>query len=368
VRPVRVLVALLALALAATACDSAEPHRSKASRVTVQVSVSQCGTGWSGGRAGTQHLLLHNTDSRPGEARVIDPGSGAVFADVEPIGHATTVPLDVTLRAGNYAIACLMEDEAPVTGREQTVRGRLAAGLVATPGVVPVTQADLIPATQDYQRFVSAQLPHLSAGVAALRVSVVRGERAAAERDWLTAHLRYERLGAAYDAFGDLDAAINGLDRGSDWSGFHRIEAGLWHGAPLSSLVAQVDTLQRTVTTLRRQFAHAQIDPLQIGFRAHEISENALEFSLTGIDDYGSHSDLATIQANQQGTTTVLGLVTSLLRSRHVDLTAIRAAIARTDDALARRPVDREQLDAALSQQCEVLAPVASVLEPRRTS
>lgn len=359
---------MLAVAFGLTACDSTEEHRSTASRVAVQVSVSQCGTGWSGAPAGTAHLLLRNTDSRPGEARVIDPGSGAVFADVEPIGPATTVPLDVTLRSGHYALQCLMEDEPPVTGPVQTVRGRLPAGLVASPGVVPVTQADLIPATKAYERYVSGQLPRLAADVAALRGSIVRGDRATARRDWLTAHLLYERLGAAYDAFGDLDAAINGLDRGPDWTGFHRIENGLWHDAALPGLLAQVDTLQKNVTALRHQFATAQIDPLQIGIRAHEISENALQFSLTGIDDYGSHSDLATIQANQRGTVTVLGLVASLLRSRHVDLTAIQAGIARTNQLLAQRPVEREQLDAALSEQCELLAPVASVLEPRRTS
>ena len=36
------------------------------------------------------------------------------------------------------------------------------------------------------------------------------GRLAAAKRDWLTAHLQYETLGAAYDAFGNFDDEIDG--------------------------------------------------------------------------------------------------------------------------------------------------------------
>ncbi len=39
---------------------------------------------------------------------------------------------------------------------------------------------------------------------------VSEGDLTAAKTAWLTAHLTYETLGAAYGAFGDLDTAING--------------------------------------------------------------------------------------------------------------------------------------------------------------
>ena len=39
-----------------------------------------------------------------------------------------------------------------------------------------------------------------------------------------------------------------------------------------------------------------------LGLRTHEILENALEFQLTGHDDYGSGTTLATTLANIQGT------------------------------------------------------------------
>ena len=45
---------------------------------------------------------------------------------------------------------------------------------------------------------------------AALAAAVSSGNLAAAQRDWLTAHLQYETLGAAYGAFGNFDDEIDG--------------------------------------------------------------------------------------------------------------------------------------------------------------
>ncbi len=62
----------------------------------------------------------------------------------------------------------------------------------------------------------------------ALRRALRAGDRAGARRAWAGAYERYLRLGAAYGALGDLDAAIV-ADR-------ERLERGLWTGEPLSAL------------------------------------------------------------------------------------------------------------------------------------
>ncbi|WP_338182254.1 EfeM/EfeO family lipoprotein [Jatrophihabitans sp.] len=377
---VRLLSLAVGVALVATACGSSSPHSSAAPR-TVQVSVSSCGVGWSTHAAGAQHLLLSDTDSRPGGVALINPSTGAVFAEVEPIGPGTTADLDITLGAGTYALRCAMEDEAAVVGPRVTLTGSAAD---PAPGVVPVDQADLIGATKSYEAYVSGALPGLTAEVAGLRGDIMAGDEAKAKTDWLTAHLSYERLGAAYDAFGDLDGEINGLTNGlpggvhdSGFTGFHRIEYGLWHGEKAATLVPQVDALNAAVGKLAAVFAKAQIDPLDIAIRAHEISENALQFELTGEDDYGSHSELATVGANLDGTKTVLAMVSTLLKPRDKNLPAVEAGLARAQQVVGAHlhtalgqltTSQREQINAAISQLCELLAPVATILEPRRTS
>ena len=382
------LVTLAVLALTATlaGCSSSAAHRGSiattaAGVTTVGVSVTGCGAGWHATSAGTQRLALRNTDTRAGEVTVTDPTTGAVYAEVENLGPGTTVPLTVTLGSGRYALRCAMEDEAVVTGPVLTLTGTTTG---AAHGVVPVDQADLVKPTQAYERYVTSHVPDLVARTTRISNDLRHGNLGAARRDWLPAHLAYERLGAAYGAFGDLDGEINGLPQGlprgvhdPGWTGFHRLEYGLWHGQSAASLRPVATALVGSERKLRAVFADSQLDPAELVIRAHEISENALQLELTGESDLGSHSSLATVSAALDGTATTLALVTPLLRSRYAGLSGLEATLAsaRADvRAVEHEPLSalpratRERVDADLSALCEQLAPVATMLEPRVTS
>jgi iron uptake system component EfeO len=369
-----VLLAAAASLLGATAlsaCAADSPHTA-AGPPSVQVSVSACGKGWTGGRAGAIRLVLQNTDSRPGGADLIDARTGAVYVEVEPLAPGTTDSVSAQLGAGRYAIRCYLEDEPAVTGPTVELTGTARGG---TPAVAPVSQGDLIAATQSYQRYVEQRLPGLLAAVTRLREDIAANHLAAARRHWLPAHVDYLELGAAYSAFGDLDAAIDaradGLPLGvhdPSWTGLHRIEYGLWHDESAARLAPVATRLVGAVRRLRAAFPHAQLDPAEIAIRAHEITEDALEFALTGRDDYGGHSSVATVRADLAATRTVLGLVRPLLAPRYRALPALDAWLRRTAVDLTGKPAGHERIDSDVSQLAELLAPVASVLEPRRTS
>jgi iron uptake system component EfeO len=394
---VGVLCAVTVLAAAALAADAGARRPAVAAGPTgiiptrVTVSVGECGAGWgtttttATATAGEQRFILDNTDTRAGEVLLTDATTAAVYADVEPLGPGTTTELDIALGSGRYAFRCAMEDESTVVGPTVTIPGRVPR---PTPAVAPVTQGDLIGPTKAYESYVSGQIPTLVRLTTMLRTAIAGGNLAAARRAWLPAHLEYERLGAAYDAFGDLDAAINGLPDGlpggvhdPGWAGFHRLEYGLWHGEPTASLLPHATALLTAVDDLRARFAAAQIDPLELSIRAHEIVENALQFELTGQTDFGSHSTLATVQANLDGTETVLGIIRPLLATRYPQPAALAAGLARAGadlDTLDRSgtwpPLEglstprRERIDSDVSELAELLAPVASILEPRRDS
>ncbi len=98
------------------------------------------------------------------------------------------------------------------------------------------------PASQ-YHDYVAAGLNTLVGQAGALAADVRGGNLGAARTAWLTAHLTYERLGAAYDAFGDFDQEIDGRPDGlaggvntPQWTGFYRLEYGLWHGQSAAQL------------------------------------------------------------------------------------------------------------------------------------
>jgi high-affinity iron transporter len=131
------------------------------------------------------------------------------------------------------------------------------------------------------------------------------GVVAAARADWLTAHLEYSSLGAAYGTFEDFDKEINGRADGlplgvadPGFTGFHRLEYGLWHGQSAQSLTVVADRLVTDVTGLRKAFPTQDFDPTDLPLRTHEILENTLQFELTADTDEGSGSNLATTRAN----------------------------------------------------------------------
>ncbi len=348
---------------------------------TVQVSPGGCGVGWTKPQAGLQVFEVSNTGPQSEEAYLKNPATGAVLGEVEELGPGTTRSMVVRLAAGKYAFSCLPQDVDTITGPTVVVPG---TGGTDTPGVVPVTQQDLVPPTLAYQKWVAAQLPALITAVQALQAAVDSGDVAAAEKAWLPAHLDYERLGAAYGTFGDLDGSINGTTKGlpggltdPGFTGFHRLEYGLWHGQSAASLRPVAAQLTKDVQQLRTDWAKAQMDPLDLGLRAHEIVENTIQFELTARTDYGSGSNLATAQANLQGTAESLSLLRPLLVTRMPSLPAIDTAMKAASNELStlgRVPLstlstaEREQLNAVFGELVTELAPVAAVCDVRRTS
>ncbi|MEU6773730.1 EfeM/EfeO family lipoprotein [Streptomyces sp. NPDC046759] len=350
--------------------------------VVIDVSESHCGRGWNRPEPGVRTFDLHNSSDGSAEVYLEDPGSQVVYGEVEGIGPGTTRQLTVRLGKGTYAFKCVPDDADAVTGPSVRITGGRRG-----PGAAPLSEHDLIPAALAYQKWVGSGLDEVVRLTTRLRDAIGRGDLPGARSAWLPAHLRYERLGAAYDAFGDADRAINGTDAGlsggvhdKDFAGFHRVEYGLWHGEPAAGLRAPAAALVKAVTGLRDNWSQTRMDPAQLGLRAHEILENTVQFELTGRTDYGSGSNLATARANLDGTRAVLSRLRPLLTTRYADLPGLDKDLDRAGrtldgfrhgdrwtplDSLSR--AQREHTDALLGDLVERLASVATLCDPRRT-
>ncbi|WP_322974361.1 EfeM/EfeO family lipoprotein [Actinacidiphila epipremni] len=365
-------------ASAAGTPDDGLPH------TAIEVSTGTCGRGWTKPRPGRQVFDLHNISATASEVYLDDPRTGKIYGEVDGLAPGTSRPLTVDLGSGSYAFKCLENDADAVTGPTVVVAGDVPQG----PAAAPVNQHDLIPPTLAYQKWVGQRIGDLAAGTAKLKADIDHGDLAAARTDWLTAHLVYERMGAAYDTFGDADGAINGTaartpgavdDPG--FTGFHRIEYGLWHGQSAAALRAPAAALDAAVRELQGGWSQQRMDPAAMGLRAHEIIENAEQFELTARTDYGSGTNLATASANIDGTRAILVQLRSLLVPRYPDVAALDAALDRAQADLAAQhhgaawtPVDkltqaqRERINADFGDLLERLAPVATIFEVRRTA
>ena len=374
------LTAVLALAAGLlAACGGSGPPAN-----LISVSNGSCGSDWHVPGPGWYTFQIYNAAAEGGEVDLINPADGAIYAEVDGLGPGTSSPLRLDVGSGSYAFRCLFDDYDPMTGPRVVVGGR-ARG---TPAILPITSNDLLAPAREYHAYVTAGLSTLASQVGALAVDVGSGRIGAAKAAWLPAHLTYERLGAAYGSFGDFDQEIDGRPDGlaggagsPDWTGFYRLEYGLWHGQSARELTAVADTLSANVRALATSWPSTEINLLDLGLRAHEILENALEFQLTGHDDYGSGTTLATTQANVTGTLELLAILHPLLVPRYAGLPAVSASLGRLNTLLtaARAPdgqwtpvsqlseSSREQIDSACGQALEELAPIAAITEPRIT-
>ncbi|MFF4487987.1 iron uptake transporter permease EfeU [Streptomyces sp. NPDC001544] len=351
---------------------------------TVAVSETECGKGFSAPRPGRQTFQMHNTGDKTSEVYLIDPASGAVYGEVEGLAPGTTRDLVATVAGGSYAWRCVPTGAAAVTSKAVTVTGGGAAEAVA-----PVSENDLAGPLAAYKAYVDQRLATLVTQTRRLDDDIAGGRLGRARTDWLTAHRTYASLGAAYGTFEDYDQKINGLPDGlpdgvrdKGFTGFHRIEYGLWHGQSAGELKAPARQLAGAVAGLRGAFPRQKFQPGDLPLRAHEILENTLQFELTGDADQGSGTGLATADANLAGTRELLTVLESLLTSRAPKLLpTVDADIARLQKLLDAAhegdrwtPVDRlgaparQRLNGATGQLLEDLAPVPDLLEIRKSA
>jgi iron uptake system component EfeO len=364
---------------------TARSSTSEIPTVNVSFDRSTCAAEWKHPQGGTQEFVVHNTTIAGGDAYLEDADTGAVFADFEAIGTNAKLAITVTIGYVNYRFVCLPAESDPVRGAKVSIAGSHVTD-VLTPAIMPVTNNDMYEIVKSYEQWVIGQLPTLQTDVMALDTNVRVGDLAAARSQWLVAHLDYERLGAAYGAFGDADGAINGTTDGlpdgvndAGFIGFHRIEYLLWHGASGSHIVSYTSQLATDVAKLQADFANAEIGTLDLGLRAHEIMENAVQFEATGRTDYGSGSNLATIDANIDGTRTVLALLKPVLDTRIATMNIVQNWLDRTQTLLqsqrsdvgwlplsALSPSVRRTVNADLSELTEQLAPIAAICDIRQ--
>jgi high-affinity iron transporter len=315
---------------------------------------------------------------------VIDASStDTVYAEIQDLAPHVTLPLETDLGAGSYAVRCVFSNGKILTSSAISVTGTSDE---AVPGYRAMPDLDLQTPVRAYTAWVESQLPRLLADCRTLDADVASGDLAAAEHAWLTAHLDYERLGAAYNAFGDFDGEIDGMANGlpdgtsdSSWTGFFATEYALWHGAPAADVRKLTKSLVSNVAGLRQDFPSEEVDPGDLPLRTHEILENALQFQLTGTADYGSGTTLATIYANAQGTAELLSILSPLIdRSDPRLLASAREALSELQQALtadsnadtwlpasALSTAQRQRLDADLGQLLETLSGVPALLYPR---
>ena len=376
-------VLVVAPAVAAAAAIVALPAASASATTAVTVTGTGCAKDWSAATTGPQTFTVTNQSSKAGEVN-LDNAAGAVVAEIETLGPATTAGMTATLGPGSYTFRCYLSGQAVITSATVQVTGKAAQGTPAP--IKPVTVQELTGPNQKYQAYAAGELRTLASAVARIKTDLQHGNLGAAKTDWLAAQLDWEKVGASYDSFGAAGTAVDGLPDGlvngvndKDFTGLHRLEYGLWHGQSTASLVPVVNVLARDVATVQNNLASADLagDPTNLPIRAHEILEDALRDHLSGIDNQGSGDAYPETYADLQVTRIVLSELAPLITARapkllptaQAQLNALQTALLATQvhgqwTSLSSASLAmRQQVDGALGALLETLSSVPDLLE-----
>jgi high-affinity iron transporter len=238
-----------------------------------------------------------------------------------------------------------------------------------------------------YRAYAVAQLGAMEEQIAGLESALAADDRVAAQGAWRAAYVRYLHLGAVYlvgqlaTLNEEIDGKAAGLEGGvsnPQFAGLHRIEYGLWTGAPPRELLGWARRLDLAVHRLRSLMPHVSITPLEYATRAHEILEDAQRDLLSGADvPWSGEGVLATkagLEATEEVISTlrpVLGGVERVIPAVDTEFGALRSAFASIASAHggslpANGQLTQQQaelLDGTLGGALEALSEVPGVLE-----
>jgi iron uptake system component EfeO len=351
--------------------------------IPITVSSTSCGAGWEPAVTGRQTFQIHDLSTDPIDVSLTNAETGGVYAEIEGIGPGTTRPMQADVGSGPYAFVCEASGGARVIGPTTTVPGKIPDGTA----VLPPDLSDTLTAVTSERAYVAAGLASTGHQVSLLEADIAAGWLAAARSRWLAAHLAYERLGSAYGMFGSYDDAIDGSPDGlpggvnnPSCTGFYRIEYGLWHGQSAAQLIGPAQRLNRDIRSLRTAYPgmlqYPQAALSDLARRTHEILEHAIRFQLSGADNFGSGTTLATAEANIEATRARLGMLRPMLTSWHPELAAVYAQLALLQRLIEAAPAgggltpvsslsrsQREQIDSAAAAAVQLLAPIAVMFE-----
>jgi hypothetical protein len=368
---------------------AAERHiaSERARVVPVSYDGMTCAPGWAALKPGGYDFVLEDRGNDAIAMTLLNASDGTAVTPVTPVTPGARASIRAHLEAGgSYEWRCQTPSQAPATSISIQIPARGSPTSLSAPA--GITTALLYRPLARYTRYVSATLARLRGQLASLQRRLADHDLRGARSAWLSAHLSWLALGqddGAYGAFGNLGNRIDGTAEGDlgttsspSFSGFHRVELDLWRNHDLSAARTDTSTLRRLVASINQPVLSQDLPATTVALdawvlRCHEILEDALRDTLSGDDDYGSHTGLSAIEADVTATREMLSMLGGLITPRAPalvpaatrQLAAIDAAIEPTRVvAIAALPERRRQhIDSAVDAALETLAPVSELLQ-----
>lgn len=212
-----------------------------------------------------------------------------------------------------------------------------AAGLLAlaTSAVTPAFAAqqdvslDLVEPLAEYKIYVAEHTEKLVSDVGAFVAAIKADDIEKAKSLFGPTRTSYEAIEPIAELFADLDVSIDARaddyekkEADPDFTGFHRIEYGLWVKNSTEGLDPYADKLLADVEDLNGRIADLTFPPEIVVGGAAVLMEEVAATKISGEEDRYSRADLWDFKANFDGAYKIFDLLKPLLKDEDPEFVA----------------------------------------------
>jgi len=213
----------------------------------------------------------------------------------------------------------------------------LSALLLSAPVSAKVAPERLVAPIADYKIWVGQEVEALVSATQGFVDAVKAGDLAKAKALYAPARVHYERIEPIAELFSDLDKSIDvraddfeKKEADPNFSGFHRIEYGLFAKNSADGLAPVADKLIGDVKELQGRIKALTVPPEKVVGGAATLIEEVAKTKISGEEDRYSRTDLWDFKANVEGARKIHDLLRPLTSSENPKL------VKRVDDNFAK--------------------------------
>jgi iron uptake system component EfeO len=235
-----------------------------------------------------------------------------------------------------------------------------------------VSPLDLVAPLADYKIFVSKELDKLATDTKRFTDAVKAGDLAKAKALYAPTRMSYETIEPIAELFSDLDGSIDSRaddhekrEQDPDFTGFHRIEYGLFAKNSTDGLAPFADKLMADVLELKGRVADLVLPPEKVVGGAAALIEEVAATKVSGEEDRYSHTDLWDFKANIDGAQKIFDLVRPLVEKKDsAFVKKVADNLATVDKTLAKYKTSNgyQLYDKVSEQDRKVLAAAVNTL------
>jgi FTR1 family protein len=310
--------ALVAVALLLIACGSDDDADNAAGSPTKQVEVKLTDAGCEPAtmKLDAGRVEFKVTNGGTGRVSEFEVLSGArILGEKENLVAGLSGSFTVNLKPGQYSLAC--------PGGKTAATGVLTVGGSAS-AAAGSDDPLLKSATASYASYVTTQAKTLTQRTEEFVAAIKAGDVEKAKSLFAATRAPYETIEPVAESFGtldpEIDARVNDVEKGTPWTGFHKIEQGLWVKRSTKGLEPIADKLLADVKKLESKTTGLKYQPEELANGANGLLDEVSASKITGEEDRYSHTDLSDFAANVEGSEAAFGLLAPALKKTDATL------------------------------------------------